>query len=73
VQVRPGDIVLGGNHGVVVAPRRRLTEVTDLAATITEREDAITAAVMSCETIAPRAPGTAATRSSAGFVRYPRN
>ena len=51
VQVRPGDIVLGDDDGVVVVPRHRLAEVTDLAVTIAEREDAITAAVLSGETI----------------------
>ena len=47
VQVRPGDIVLGDDDGVVVVPRHRLTQVSDLAAEIAEREDAITAAVLS--------------------------
>jgi len=51
VQVRPGDIVLGDDDGVVVVPRHRLAEVTDLAVSIAEREDAITAAVLSGETI----------------------
>ena len=51
VQVRPGDIVLGDDDGVVVVPCHRLAEVTDLAVTIAEREDAITAAVLSGETI----------------------
>ena len=51
VQVRPGDIVLGDDDGVVVVPRHRLTQVSDLAAEIVEREDAITAAVLSGATI----------------------
>jgi len=51
VQVRPGDIVLGDDDGVVVVPRHRLTQVSDLAAEIAEREDAITAAVLSGATI----------------------
>jgi 4-hydroxy-4-methyl-2-oxoglutarate aldolase len=51
VQVRPGDIVVGDDDGVVVVPRHRLAEVTDLATTIAEREDAITKAVLSGETI----------------------
>jgi regulator of RNase E activity RraA len=51
VQVRPGDIVLGDDDGVVVVPRHRLAQVSDLAAEIAEREDAITAAVLSGATI----------------------
>jgi regulator of RNase E activity RraA len=51
VQVRPGDIVLGDDDGVVVVPRHRLTQVSELAAEIAEREDAITAAVLSGATI----------------------
>ncbi len=52
VQVRPGDIVLGDDDGVVVVPRHRLAEVTELAAAIAEREDAITAAVLAGDSIA---------------------
>ena len=51
VQVRPGDIVLGDDDGVVVVPRHRLAQVSELAAEIAEREDAITAAVLSGATI----------------------
>ena len=51
MQVRPGDIVLGDDDGVVVVPRHRLAQVSDLAAEIAEREDAITAAVLSGATI----------------------
>jgi 4-hydroxy-4-methyl-2-oxoglutarate aldolase len=52
VQVRPGDIVIGDDDGVVVIPHHRLAEVADLAASIAAREDAITKAVLDGATIA---------------------
>jgi regulator of RNase E activity RraA len=52
VQVRPGDIVVGDDDGVVVVPRHRLAEVTEMSAAIAEREDAITAAVLAGDSIA---------------------
>jgi hypothetical protein len=56
-----------------VVPRHRLAEVTDLAATIAEREDAITGAVVSGETIAAaRARFGYHTLQRGGFVRSSR-
>jgi 4-hydroxy-4-methyl-2-oxoglutarate aldolase len=52
VQVRPGDIVVGDDDGVVVVPRHRLSELADLAARIAATEDAITKAVLDGGTIA---------------------
>jgi regulator of RNase E activity RraA len=46
VQVRPGDIVVGDDDGVVVIPAHRLDEVAALAADIGATEDAIAAAVV---------------------------
>jgi 4-hydroxy-4-methyl-2-oxoglutarate aldolase len=52
VQVRPGDIVVGDDDGVVVVPAHRLPEVLDLAEAIGRTEDDITAAVLSGSSIA---------------------
>ena len=52
VQVRPGDIVVGDDDGVVVVARHRLAEVAGLAAQIAATEDAITKAVLGGATIA---------------------
>lgn len=41
VQVRPGDLVIGDDDGIVVVPRERAAEVADVAASIAEVEDAI--------------------------------
>ena len=46
VQVRPGDIVVGDDDGVVVIPAHRLDEVARLADDIGVTEDAIAAAVV---------------------------
>lgn len=43
VQVRPGDIVMGTDDGVLVVPRDRETEVLEIATGISEAEDAIIA------------------------------
>lgn len=51
VQVRPGDIVVGDDDGVVVIPAHRLDEVYALADQIGETEDRIMAAVESGATI----------------------
>ena len=44
VRVRPGDIVLGDDDGVVVVPRERETEVLDVAMRLHEAEERIVAA-----------------------------
>lgn len=46
VQVRPGDIVVGDDDGVVVIPSHRLEEVAALAASVGETEDGILNAVV---------------------------
>lgn len=46
VQVRPGDVVVGDDDGVVVIPAHRLPEVMALAEDIGTTEDAIAAAVV---------------------------
>jgi regulator of RNase E activity RraA len=46
VQVRPGDVVVGDDDGVVVIPAHRLDEVARLADDIGVTEDAIAAAVV---------------------------
>jgi regulator of RNase E activity RraA len=51
-QVRPDDIVVGDEDGVVVVARHRLAEVADLATEIAAREDAILAAILDGATIA---------------------
>jgi 4-hydroxy-4-methyl-2-oxoglutarate aldolase len=51
-QVRPGDIVVGDDDGVVVVARHRLAQVADLATEIAVREDAILAAILDGATIA---------------------
>jgi 4-hydroxy-4-methyl-2-oxoglutarate aldolase len=51
-QVRPGDIVVGDDDGVVVVARHRLAEVAELATEIAAREDAILAAILDGATIA---------------------
>ncbi|MEW2624112.1 RraA family protein [Streptomyces sp. NPDC048106] len=51
VQVRPGDIVVGDDDGVVVIPAHRLAEVAALAESIGTTEDAIAEAVVSGHTI----------------------
>lgn len=52
VQVRPGDIVVGDDDGVVVIPSHRLDEVFTLADEIGSTEDDIMAAVEDGATIA---------------------
>lgn len=52
VQVRPGDIVVGDDDGVVVVPAHRLTEVLDLAESIGATEDEIAKAILAGDTIA---------------------
>ena len=46
VQVRPGDLVVGDDDGIVVIPAHRLEEVAALAERIGETEDAIAEAVI---------------------------
>jgi len=46
VQVRPGDVVVGDDDGVVVIPAHRFAEVMALAEEIGTTEDAIAAAVL---------------------------
>ena len=45
VMVRPGDVVMADEGGVVVVPRERATEVLDTAHRLAERETAIEAEV----------------------------
>ena len=45
VTVRPGDVVMADEGGVVVVPRERATEVLDAAQRLAERETAIEAEV----------------------------
>ena len=52
VQVRPADIVVGDDDGIVVVPAHRLREVSDLAETIGLTEDEIARAVASGSSIA---------------------
>ncbi|MBS1697768.1 MAG: RraA family protein [Actinobacteria bacterium] len=51
VQVRPGDLLIGDDDGVVRIPQDIEEEVFRLAAEIDEREDAILAAVLAGATI----------------------
>lgn len=41
VQVRPGDLVIGNDDGIVVVPREQEERVLELAASISELEDSI--------------------------------
>lgn len=45
VRVRPGDLMLGDDDGIVVVPRERETEVLDVAMRLHEAEERIVAAV----------------------------
>jgi regulator of RNase E activity RraA len=45
VTIRPGDVVMADEDGVVVVPRERATEVLDAAQRLAERETAIEAEV----------------------------
>jgi regulator of RNase E activity RraA len=45
VVVRPGDVVMADENGVVAVPRERAAEVLDAAWRLTERETAIEAEV----------------------------
>ena len=51
VQVRPGDVVVGDDDGIVVVPAHRLSEVLDLAEAIGATEDDIARAVLGGATI----------------------
>lgn len=46
VQVRPGDLVVGDDDGIVIVPAGRTDEVLEIAASITKTEAEILAAVL---------------------------
>lgn len=51
-QVRPRDVVVGDDDGIVIIPRSRLAEVRDLAETVAATEDDIVRAVLEGSTLA---------------------
>ena len=51
IQVRPGDIVLGDDTGVVVIPQNRAEEVADIAENIDQKEQEILALVAQGHTL----------------------
>jgi 4-hydroxy-4-methyl-2-oxoglutarate aldolase len=52
VQVRPDDVIVGDDDGVVVIPRERAAEVAETAASIAAAESRIRAASLSGESLA---------------------
>lgn len=52
VQVRPGDLIVGDDSGVVVVPKEKIEEVLNIASEISEAEEAIEKEVKKGSTLA---------------------